>query len=206
METAYVQWRIHEQDLIRGALVVLKLATNLKGLYLQNQGSYDSEWESIDKLTQHSHSLKLQFFSNVNTSRETLDLLRDQTELTQLAVLSDIKDLTDTDASEPLIFPKLQILWATPGWARVILPNSPVQSFGLVHVDFATAERSNWRTTVDSLIQRGGHPTVNCLAIPYEIFFWDHHSVALPEYGLAFPNATKLCITLSGYGTERTVS
>ncbi|KAF8595374.1 hypothetical protein BDV93DRAFT_611445 [Ceratobasidium sp. AG-I] len=211
-EAVFILWRSRERNLLRDALVVLKLAPNLKSVYLMNPRDlreYCPEPDIIDKLMCDPDPcrFKLRSFSTIHTTKETLDFVRNQTEINHLIVLSDvnigINRLTHPEAFEPIMMPRLHTLWATPGWAKTILPHSPVQSFGLVHVDFAKEERHNWRMTVNSLINMGGHPTVNCLTIPYEDFFWDHHSVKLSEYGLAFPNAMKLRIPTAGSGTER---
>lgn len=205
-QAAILLWRTRETKLIHGALVILKLAINLKSVYFQNPRGYHTGWDTVDTLLQDPYPCLLGSFSTVHTSKGTLEFVRKQTELAHLTVLSDINDLTVSEAEAPLSIPRLRTLWATPGWSRMVLPSSPVQSFGLVHGDIGQKERSNWRVTVDSLMKMGGHPTVNCLTLPYEDFFWDHESVNLAEYGFAFPGVTKLCITLAGFGAERLVS
>lgn len=199
-------WRTQERKVVHGALEIMKLASNLKSLHLKNLRGYSSQWETVETLRQDIYPFMLQSFSTTHTSRGIFDFVRNQTKLTRLVVLSDISDLVYMEVLEQLVFLRLHTLWATPVWARSILSFSPVQSFGLVHVDFGATERYNWRVTVDSLIERGGHPTVSCLTLPYEDFFWGEFPVRLSEYGLAFPNTTKICIPFAGLGTERWVS
>lgn len=198
--------RSQERDLVHGAIVVLKVAINLKSVHLQNPQAYHTEYGTVDILIRDPYPFRLTSFSAVRASEGTLEFVRNQTELVHLTVLSAVSDFTIYEVANPLSISGLRTLWATPGWSRIVLPNSPVQSFGLVHDEPGEKERRDWRATVDSLIKIGGHSTVGCLTLPYEDFFWDHQVVKLSEYGLAFPSVTKLCITLAGFGAERLVS
>ena len=105
-----VLWRSNEPNLTRDALVVLKLALNLKSLFLKNPRGYYPNPDIIDKLICDPCLFRLQCFSSVYTTKGTLDFVRNQTELTELVVLSDVNDLLHAESSSPMTLSRLHTL------------------------------------------------------------------------------------------------
>ncbi|KAG9084844.1 hypothetical protein FRC07_013538, partial [Ceratobasidium sp. 392] len=189
---------------------LLKLCKCLKSLYINNTRYGYVRWDTLSAYMHDSYPFSLKSLSCTQSIDGIVDFVRDQTQLVQLVLFSstrtknpDPSSSTELQLPSPIVLPHLKVLWATPWWAKLILSTSSVESFGLLHDGNRVDERHNLRTLVDTLIDDGGHPTVRCLTLSYEDFLWDHQTVGLDQYGAAFPNTTKLCITLPGIGPGR---
>ncbi|KAG9084883.1 hypothetical protein FRC07_013514, partial [Ceratobasidium sp. 392] len=189
---------------------LLKLCRCLKSLYINNAHYGYVRWETLSAYMHDSYPFSLKSLSLTQSIDGTVDFVRDQTQLVQLVLFSsartknpDPSSGTELQLPPPIVLPHLKVLWATPRWAKLMLSTSSVESFGLLHDGNRADERHNLRTLIDTLVDDGGHPTVHCLTLSYEDFLWDHQTVGLDRYGAAFPNATKLCVTLPGIGPGR---
>ncbi|KAG8697104.1 hypothetical protein FRC08_006731 [Ceratobasidium sp. 394] len=192
-------------------VAVLKLATQLKSLHTCGLSLDTARLESLTACMRESYSFNLKSLAIARPITGALSLIKSQPQLVELSIFSDDKGLNsppERDAPPPpppaVSLSHLRTLWATPWWSSAILPGSPVRQFALLHGNVSEEERRTCRDLVNSLARTGGHPTVECLVLTYEDFFWDHQTVDLRQYEPAFPGVTKLCITLPGFRHERT--
>ncbi|KAG8768609.1 hypothetical protein FRC12_005459, partial [Ceratobasidium sp. 428] len=192
--------------------IVLKLATQLKSLRVYNlfSASHVAWLEPLIACMRGSYTFTLKSLLIARPITGTLRFVQSQNLLSELAIFSDAAGFDpppESDAPPPqpptISLPYLCSLWATPWWSCAILLQSPVRRFGLLHDNSSEDERRTCRRVIKSLVNIGGHPTVECLALTHEDFFWDHQTVSLNQYGQAFPNATKLYIILPGVGNGR---
>ncbi|KAG9119274.1 hypothetical protein FRC07_005766, partial [Ceratobasidium sp. 392] len=198
------------QNFVEGAFIVLKLATQLKSLFMHHY-SHDS-YAQMDILSECMHDVYPFGLKSLSTQtfNGTSDFLGQQTQLERLVLfpshIKRINRLALTTAS--IALPQLRTLWATSWWGSLILPQSPIRTFGLLYAganELQEKEDTTWRTVFRNLAESGGHAFVNSLVLPYEGLFWDHGPQVLDQelYGKAFPRVTKLCIIPHGLGTGR---
>ncbi|KAG8780481.1 hypothetical protein FRC12_022974 [Ceratobasidium sp. 428] len=192
-----------EQTFIDEVFHVLRLCRRLKSLYIHNTRCGYVRWDKLSAYMYDLYPFCLRSLSLTQSIDGTVEFVRDQAQVNQLVLFSSARIKNNDPDTEPtlplpIILPQLRVLWATPWWSRLILPNSSVKSFGLLHDGCRVDERHALRTMINSLIDDGGHPTVKCLTLPYEDFLWDHETIDLHQYGAAFPNTGKLCVTLPG--------
>jgi hypothetical protein len=201
-----------KDNFVRDIQVILKRTTQLKGL------SIDEEKEGESLRAQFSLELELRNFPFNLTSFKlgrsapgALEFIGAHPELNHLTLTQRTNHPYDPEcwhlgfSSLGHTLLKLRTLWATPWWMRALLMRSPVRTFGLLHkfdpIDYLilpnhATELSMTIGLLSALGNIGGHPTVRCLALPWNDFIMPSTPLNLRILSKAFPRTQTLAITL----------
>lgn len=200
-----------KDDFVRDARVILKRTTQLKELFItEGKGGESLRAQLSLEFERGGFPFNLTSFRLSRSAPSALSFIGAQAELNRLVLTQRSNYPHDFECwhlgfSKGHTLLKLRTLWATPWWMRALLMRSPVRTFGLIHkfdpIDYLippshATELSMTTNLLSALGNKGGHPTIRCLAIPWNDFTLSNTPLNLRILSNAFPRTQKLAVTL----------
>ncbi|KAG8713084.1 hypothetical protein FRC08_013696 [Ceratobasidium sp. 394] len=199
-------WRQRE-EFTRSIRTVLGRASGLQRICIK-QGHNEEPLPNVLSFEGESGVLpfKLKSCSIAAPIPGTLDFIGTQAGITHL-VLPEKSDYSIPQNDWPFGFPpkghtlkNLSTLWATPRWMRALLMRSPIHTFGLMRasprIDTWGSDTIMLNLLLQAFGEIGGHPTIRCLALPFQDFFMSTSGMDLQALSKGFSKTQKLAITL----------
>ncbi|KAG8707924.1 hypothetical protein FRC09_001537 [Ceratobasidium sp. 395] len=199
-------WR-QRQDFVQGVRTVLNQASNLQRLCIKQEHHQEPLPYplSFNEMSE-AFPFRLRSCRIAGYIPDALDFIGTQTRVTHLVLPEKSERFLSPNewhlgfSSEGEALKNLCTLWATPSWMRALLMRSPVHTFGLIRdsrrIDIWGSDMIVFNALLQALGEIGGHPTVRCLALPFQDFFVSNSLMDLQAVSKGFSKTQKLAITL----------